>query len=507
MDKDVLLELHHVRKEFPGVVAVNDVSMNIRRGEVHIIIGENGAGKSTLVKMMAGLYKCDGGEMIFEGKPYHPADVQEAQHWGVNMIHQELSLMQNRTVAQNVYIGREPVKGGLRAVDTAKMNEDCQKILDEIGLAVKPATLVKDLSIAQQQMVEVAKALSTNNKLLIMDEPTSSLTQEEIDNLFRITRKLVREGKSIIYISHRMQELKEIGDRITVMRDGCYLDTRDADKFEMSELITMMVGRKIENVYHRRYNQIGQEVLRVENLSGLRFRRVNLNIHEGEVVGFAGLVGAGRTELAKAVFGCDPIEKGKIFFNGKEINLAKFNCHKAVKEGMAMISEDRKAEGLFLDMSIADNVVQASLFQTFPKGIVNKKKIREMADQGTKTLKIATTSVRKKVVNLSGGNQQKVVVAKWLQTGSKLFIFDEPTRGIDVGAKAEIYNIIDELAANGAAIMMISSDMMELIGLSDRVYVMKDGEISGEVNHTESVFTQEYLLGLGIEGGAGNEKN
>lgn len=505
MGKNVLLELRGVRKEFPGVVAVNDVSMDIRRGEVHIIIGENGAGKSTLVKMMAGLYKSDGGEMLLEGKPYRPANVQEAQALGINMIHQELSLMQNRTVAQNVYVGREPRRGFLRAVDTARMNADCQAILEEIGLDIKPTAMVRDLSIAQQQMVEVAKALSTNNKLLIMDEPTSSLTQEEIDNLFRITRKLVAEGKSVIYISHRMQELKEIGDRITVMRDGCYLDTRDAAQFEMSELITMMVGRKIENVYSRQFNKIGKEVLRAENLSGLRFRRINMNIHEGEVVGFAGLVGAGRTELAKAIFGYDPIEGGKLFFQGREMDLTKFNCHRAVKEGIAMISEDRKSEGLFLDMSIADNVVQASLFQTFPRGMIQQKKIKQMAAEGVKTLRIATTSVRKKVVNLSGGNQQKVVVAKWLQTGSKLFIFDEPTRGIDVGAKAEIYSIINDLAARGAAIMMISSDMMELIGLSDRVYVMKDGEISGEVNHTESMFTQEYLLSLGIEGGEGRE--
>lgn len=504
MGENVLLELRSVRKTFPGVIAVNDVSMDIRRGEVHIIIGENGAGKSTLVKMMVGLYKCDGGEMILEGQPYKPANVQEAQAMGINMIHQELSLMQNRTVAQNVYVGREPVKGVLHAVDTAKMNSDCQKILDEIGLNIKPTTVVKNLSIAQQQMVEVAKALSTNNKLLIMDEPTSSLTQEEIDNLFRITRKLVAKGKSIIYISHRMQELKEIGDRITVMRDGCYLDTRDAAQFEMSELITMMVGRKIENVYNRHFNRVGKEVLRVENLAGLRFRKININIHEGEVVGFAGLVGAGRTELAKSIFGYEPIENGKVFLRGHEIDMTKFNCHKAVEEGIAMISEDRKTEGLFLDMSIADNVVQASLFEKFPNGMISQKNIKQMAEDAVKTLRIATTSVKKKVVNLSGGNQQKVVVAKWLQTKSKFFIFDEPTRGIDVGAKAEIYSIINDLAAQGAAIMVISSDMMELLGLSDRIYVMKDGEISGEVNHTESEFNQEYLLNLGI-GGEGRE--
>ena len=275
-------------------------------------------------------------------------------------------------------------------------------------------------------------------------------------------------------------------------------------QFEMSELITMMVGRKIENVYNRHFNRVGKEVLRVENLAGLRFRRININIHEGEVVGFAGLVGAGRTELAKSIFGYEPIENGKVFLRGHEIDMTKFNCHKAVEEGIAMISEDRKTEGLFLDMYIADNVVQASLFEKFPNGMISQKNIKQMAEDAVKTLRIATTSVKKKVVNLSGGNQQKVVVAKWLQTKSKFFIFDEPTRGIDVGAKAEIYSIINDLAAQGAAIMVISSDMMELLGLSDRIYVMKDGEISGEVNHTESGFNQEYLLDLGI-GGEGRE--
>ncbi|WP_343250024.1 sugar ABC transporter ATP-binding protein [Diplocloster hominis] len=501
MENEILLEMKNIRKEFPGVVAVNDVSMDIRKGEVHIIIGENGAGKSTLVKMMAGLYKIDGGVMLLNGLEYKPANVLDAQQNGVNIIHQELSMMQNRTVAQNVFVGREPVKGPLRMVDNKEMNRQCRELLEGLGIDIKPTAMVKDLSIAQQQMVEVAKAISTENKLLIMDEPTSSLTQKEIDNLFRITRQLKSQGTSIIYISHRMQELMEIGDRITVMRDGCYVGTRDADDIGMSELITMMVGRTIENVYNRTYNEPGKEMLRTEKLTGLRFRNVDIHVCQGEIVGFAGLVGAGRTELVKAIFGFDQAEGGKVFLEGNEINLPKHNCNRAVQKGMAMISENRKTEGLFINMSIKDNIVQACMFDKFRNGIVKKDVIKETARKGVKDLKVATTSIEKKVFNLSGGNQQKVVIAKWLATNSKLFIFDEPTRGIDVGAKSEIYGIMNELAKNGAAVIMISSDLLELLGLADRVYVMKDGEISGEVSHEENVFTQEYILSLGIEGG------
>ncbi|MGX8702270.1 sugar ABC transporter ATP-binding protein [Caproiciproducens sp.] len=499
--KEILLELKNITKAFPGVIAVNDVSFDIRKGEIHIIIGENGAGKSTLVKMMAGINKIDSGEMIFKGKKYAPKNVQEAHQNGVNIIHQELSVMLNRTVAQNVYVGREPVKGGLRVIDTKKMNSDCQKLLDSLEIAIKPTDMIRDLSIAQQQMVEVAKAISTKNDLLIMDEPTSSLTQKEIDNLFRITRKLRDEGVSIIYISHRMQELMEIGDRVTIMRDGCYVGTREADELDMQELITMMVGRKIENVYTRTYNVPGAEVLRVENLAGLRFRNINLNIHSGEIVGLAGLVGAGRTELAKAIFGYDPIDSGKIFLNGKDIAGKGYHTSRAVEHKMSFLPEDRKSEGLCVSMSIEDNIVQSALPQLFRKGLVNAGAIREEAKRGIENLRIATTSEKKRVSTLSGGNQQKVVLAKWLVSESSLFIFDEPTRGIDVGAKSEIYALINDLVRQGAAVLMISSDLPELIGLADRIYVMKDGEISGEVCTNEIKFTQEHILSLAIVGG------
>jgi ABC-type sugar transport system ATPase subunit len=496
-----LFEFRDVYKEFPGVRAVDNVSLTIRKGEIHIIIGENGAGKSTLVKMAAGIYSVDRGEMIFEGKPFSPVNVVDAQNAGIHMIHQELSLMPNRTVAENVFIGREPLNKW-KLVDQKAMNRLCKKFLDELEIDIDPCAKIKELSIAQQQMVEIARAISADNKkLLIMDEPTSSLTQKEIDKLFGITRRLKAEGMSIIYISHRMQELMDIGDRVTVMRDGAYVGTRDAATLEMQELISMMVGRKIENIYNRTQQKAGAEILRTQQLTGLRFRNANICVHSGEIVGFAGLVGAGRTELVKAIFGYEPIVDGEIFMEGKPVQKKGYNCRHAINHKISLLPENRKMEGLFINLSIKDNIVQSSLHEMFPRGIVHDSKICQEANNGVKNLKIATTSIHKSVCELSGGNQQKVVVAKWLVTESKLIIFDEPTRGIDIGAKAEIYSIMDDLAVKGAAIIMISSDLPELLGLADRIYVMKDGDIVGEVARTDSqAFTQEHILKLAIEG-------
>ena len=504
-NNDVLLEIKNIRKEFPGVIAVNDVSFNIKKGEVHIVIGENGAGKSTLVKMIAGVYPIGSGELILDDEKFAPQSVYEAQHKGVNMIHQELNMMINRTVAQNMFVGREPVKYGL--IDVAKMNRDCKALLKSLDIDIAPTTMVRDLSIAQQQMIEVAKALSTDNKLLIMDEPTSSLTHKEITELFRITRKLRSEGVSIVYISHRMQELMEIGDRVTVMRDGCFISTNEVGKISLNELIAMMVGRKIENVYNRAYNEPGEEILRVKNLSGLRFRNISFNVYAGEIVGFSGLIGAGRTELVKAIFGYDPIESGKVFVEGKPIKARGHSPAKAVGFKMALLPEDRKSEGLFLKMPIKENIIMSSLKQLFKRGVINKNAINKAAQESVKNLRIMTTSIDKKVYNLSGGNQQKVVLAKWLITKSKLFIFDEPTRGIDVGAKSEVYGIMGELAKAGAAVLMVSSEMPELLGVADRIYAMKDGEITGEVSRKDSGFTQENILSFALEGRACNGAN
>lgn len=497
-EKEVMLHIESLRKEYPGVIAVNDVSFDIYKGEVHIVIGENGAGKSTLVKMLAGLNTIDSGTLKLDGREYKPENVLDAQAKGVNIIHQELSMMENRTVAQNIFIGREPVKGFW--IDKKAMNEKCRELLDSLEIEIDPSTMVRDLSIAQQQMVEVAKALSFQSKVLIMDEPTSSLTSKEIDNLFRLTRKLRDEGTSIIYISHRMQELMEIGDRVTVMRDGAYIGTREIKEINMQELIMMMVGRKIENAYPRNYNEPGKEMVRTDKLTGLRFRNVDIHINAGEIVGVAGLVGAGRTELAKAIFGYDPIESGAVFLDGKKANERQYSTTRAVDAGISLLPEDRKKEGLFLDMSISENIVQAVARKLFKNGIADKKVENQLSEKYIKDLAVATTSGEKLVKELSGGNQQKVVLGKWLATESKFLIFDEPTRGIDVGAKYEIYSIMDRLAKEGAAIMMISSDLPELLGISDRVYVMKDGELAGEITREEAEFTQEAILEVALRG-------
>jgi len=496
--QEILLSIRDVTKVYPGVKAVNNLSLDIKKGEIHIIVGENGAGKSTLVKIIAGLIKQSAGDLVFEGEKYSPNSVLDAQKVGINMIHQELNLMQDRTVAQNVFVSREPVKTRLRVVDTKKMNSCCNKILADLGLCFDASMLIKDLSIAQQQMVEVAKAVSRENKLLIMDEPTSSLTQKEIDHLFAITRLLKSQGTSIIYISHRMQELIEIGDRITVMRDGALIATKNISEISMPEIIKMMVGRKIENVFSRTETEAGGKVLSVNNLTGLRFRNVSISIREGEIVGIAGLIGAGRTELAKAIYGKDRSESGEVLFYGKKINRRNYTTRNAVDLGISFIPEDRKAEGLFSGMSIKTNMMEASWRFLFRRGIVKNSVLNRTAEEGVKRLNVATPSIEKNIDELSGGNQQKVIISKWLVHASKLFIFDEPTRGIDVGAKSEIYSAIDELSKKGGAVLMISSDLPELLGMADRIYVMKDGEICGEVSRNAPDFTQEKVLAIAI---------
>jgi len=502
-----LLEIRHLSKYFPGVVAVDDVSFSIRRGEVHVLMGENGAGKSTLVKMLAGIYPIDAGDLLLDGEPFAPRNVVDAQERGINMVHQELSMMPNRTVAQNIYIGREPVKGKLlKRVDTKKMNEDSQRLLDGLGVNVDVHAMTKDLSIARQQMVELAKATSTDNKILILDEPTSSLTAPEIEALFKIVRQLKESGVGIIYISHRMNEIFEIGDRITIMRDGKYVGTRDLANTGIDEIISMMIGRNLGQMFNRTFNHPGEVLLETKDLTGLRFRNVNIKVCAGEIVGVAGLVGAGRTEVAKAIFGYDPIEGGTVLRSGKELNGKTHTPQKAIAAGISFLPEDRKQEGLFLDFSISDNMVPVVLKKIFPGGLLNQRKQKEIADSYVKKLSVATTDSEKVVGSLSGGNQQKVALAKWLMTQADLFIFDEPTRGIDVGAKAEIYALMDELVKNGAGILMISSEMNEIIGVSDRIYAMHDGDISGELVRGRDEFTEDNILSIMLQrGGTAHE--
>lgn len=501
-----LLEIKNLSKYFPGVVAVDHVSFDIRSGEVHVLIGENGAGKSTLVKMIAGIYPIDEGEMLLEGKPFAPRSVLDAQAGGINMVHQELSMMPNRTVAQNIFVGREPVKGGLiKRVDIKKMNGDSQALLDGLGVQVDARSWTRDLSIAMQQMVEVAKATSTENKILILDEPTSSLTAPEIKALFEIIDRLKKRGLGIIYISHRMNEIFEIGDRITVMRDGKYIGTREVKNTSIDEIISMMIGRSIGQLFDRTFNEPGRDILELKNLTGLRFRNVNMKVRAGEIVGVAGLVGAGRTEVAKAIFGYDPIEGGELICNGERIPAKGHNPRIAIDKGITYLSEDRKGEGLFLDFSIAENIVPVVLNRIFGNGLVDKAKQKEIAQEYVEKLSIATTDTEKAVGSLSGGNQQKVALAKWLLAGADLFIFDEPTRGIDIGAKAEIYALMNELVKGGAGILMISSEMTEICGLSDRIYAMNDGEISRELIRGRDEFTEDGVLAVMLQKGGSHE--
>jgi len=491
MDDNIILKVEHITKRFPGTLALDDVQLTCEKGKVHVLLGENGAGKSTLVKIISGVYSLDEGQMYYDGKQVKYETIRETIDNGISMIHQELNLLPDRTIAQNIFIGHEPKKKGMPwLIDYKKMLNESQKLLDDLGVDLNPATLVKDLSIAQQQMVEVVKALSNSIKLLIMDEPTSSLTSKEIEKLFEIVEKLKQKGVAIIYISHRMDEIKRIGDQVTVMRDGKYIDTVDAKTMDMDSIVAMMVGRTIGNMYIRNYREPGKVVLETKNLKGLRFRNVNIKIHEGEIVSLSGLIGAGRTEIAKALFGDEPILEGSYSFLGKEIN--KPTPKECIKQGMAFLVEDRKEEGLILPMPIKSNVVSASLTKVFPNKIINAKKEKEVGDKYRDMLRVVSPNSDKVVGELSGGNQQKVVIGKWLNTDCRFIIFDEPTRGIDIGAKAEIYQLMDNLVNEGYAILMISSELNEVIGMSDRVYVMKEGEITGELGRSE--LTQDNIM-------------
>ena len=492
-----LLEMKNISKRFPGTLAVDDVDFDAYPGELHVLLGENGAGKSTLVKIISGIIERDKGEMIYDGSPRSFKDVSEAQASGINIIHQELNLLPERTIAQNIFVGREPVLKRLPGVvDKKKMVEDSRELLSSIGLDLDPNTLVKNLSIAQQQMVEVSKSLSINLKLLIMDEPTSSLTNKEIDKLFEIIERLKKQNIAIIYISHRMDEIKRVGDRVSILRDGRYVDTVNATDMDMDDVIKKMVGRTIEKMYERDFNTPGEEILRTENLTGLRFRNVNVSVKAGEIVSMSGLIGAGRSEVAKAIFGYDPISGGCYYMSGQKVT--RTTPKRSVRRGIAFLPEDRKAEGLHLLMPIRTNAVMASLRKVFPNRILSKRAERTFANHYHSELRIASPNVEKLVFELSGGNQQKVVLAKWLATQGILIIIDEPTRGIDVGAKAEIYQILNSLAKEGCGILMISSELNEVIGLSDRVYVMRDGEISCELVRGE--LSQETIIKHAVGG-------
>lgn len=471
-----ILEFRNISKAFPGVKALDGVSFGLSQGEVHVIVGENGAGKSTLMKVLSGAYTADEGSVVFEGKPIVNNSPKVSEELGIRMIYQELNLVPELSIAGNMFLGHE-LKNGI-FVNKREQNRRSREILSDLGMKLNPATLVKNLSIGEQQMVEIGKALSTNAKVLVFDEPTSSLSDSEIREMFRIIRLLKQRGVGMFYISHRLEELFEIGNRVTVLRDGKHILTDQVSNLSMSQIIENIAGRKIERLYPHVKAKTGDVLLETKNLTGERFQNINLKVLAGEVVGLAGLIGAGRSEVAKAAFGVDPYNAGEVHIQGRKVK--KKSPDSTQKAGMCLLPEDRKTEGLALSLSIRENVTIASLSRMNPTGIINGKKEKIKMNEYIDKLHIASSSMEKLTKFLSGGTQQKVVLAKWLLSNAKIFIFDEPTRGIDVGAKNSIYELMDSLVHEGAGILMISSDLPEVIGMSDRIYVMSGGRIVGE---------------------------
>lgn len=489
MSEKILLEMHHVHKRFAGVHALNDVSFKLKAGEVHALLGENGAGKSTLIKVLGGIYQADEGEILIDGNKVEIKGVEDAKKSGVAIIHQELVLVSHMTVAENIFLGREFGKGIL--VNRRKMNEEAQKLLNEHQVDIRADVLVGKLTIAQQQMVEIVKAISHNSKILVMDEPTSSIADKEVEFLFETMRKLTKRGVGIIYISHKMSELEQICDRVTVMRDGMYVGTESVKNTTKDKLIAMMVGRALENYYTRDYQEPGEEVLRCEHISdGNIVKDVNFHLKKGEIIGFAGLVGAGRSETMKAIFGLTKDVSGEIMINGEKVKVT--SPVEAMKHGLALVPEDRKQEGLYKVQSVRFNMT-IEVLEQFIKGIsVDEKKEIELTRKYIDMMSTKTPTQMQKIGNLSGGNQQKVIIGRWLATNPNVLILDEPTRGVDVGAKSEIYVIMNELVKKGVSIIMVSSELPEIINMSDRVYVMAEGRVTGCLNHDE--VTQEAVM-------------
>lgn len=489
---EVIVSMNNISKSFPGVKALDKVHFELRSGEVMALLGENGAGKSTLMKILSGVYTRDEGTMQIFGKEYGDLTPKQAQQVGVAIIHQELNMCRHLSVTENMFLGRE-VRGRI-SLNNAEMEKEAKRILDDLKIDIDPRQTVGDLPVSKQQMVEIAKALSINAKILIMDEPTSSLTAREIEDLFRIIRKLKAEGHGIVYISHRLEELAHIVDRVTIMRDGQYIMDGNFADLTMDQIIANMVGREIKEKFPRVECPKGKKVFEVKNLNaGKMVRDINFSVYEGEIVGFAGLMGAGRTETTRAIFGVDEKESGEIYVDGKAV---KINCPMdAIRNGVVLAPEDRKKDGLCTKLSIRHNLALPNLDLVCNKfGVVSSRKEEKLCEKAVKDLRIKTPNVEIDSGNLSGGNQQKVVVGKWLARNSRVVIFDEPTRGIDVGAKVEIYNLMNELKKQGIAVVFVSSEMPEVMGIADRIIVMCDGRITGELMAKET--TQSEILTL-----------
>ncbi|MCP4398439.1 MAG: sugar ABC transporter ATP-binding protein [bacterium] len=495
-----LLRMQGITKFFPGVKALDDVTLELNQGEVLAVIGENGAGKSTLVKVLGGVHQPDMGTITLDGEDISIDSVHTATDLGIAFVHQELNLSDNLDVAANVYLGREPRKQNLlKLIDRKKISQDTEALLKRIDLDCSPRTLVRDLTIGTQQMIEIAKALSMNARILIMDEPTSSLSQHETEQLFRVIGELRSQGVSIIYISHRLGEVKEVADRVTVLRDGCVSGHLERKEIHHENMIKLMVGRDIETFYHHEHEASKIPVFEVRNflVPGQPNKPINLTVHAGEILVLAGLVGAGRTELAHALFGIDESLGGKILLNDTPIVIR--SPQEAIQAGIALVPEDRKQYGLIVEMAVENNITLAGLDRYQKMKMILFDKVKSVANEMVKQLDVRLRDIEQVAESLSGGNQQKVVLAKWLSLAPKVLLLDEPTRGIDVVAKEEIYRLMEGLAAEGVAMLVISSEMQEVIGIADRILVMHEGRISGELRHKEE-FTEEAVVSLATGG-------
>jgi ribose transport system ATP-binding protein len=490
---ECIVKMEHISKSFPGVLALDDVSFSLNSGEVMALLGENGAGKSTLMKVLSGVHSRDGGTIeVFGQSVTEQLTPKRAQRLGIAIIQQELSMCTHLTVAENIFLGREKSRFGV--LQKEAMNKEAKQILDDLKIDISPTTVVSDLSVSKQQMVEIAKALSTNAGILVMDEPTSALTSKEIEELFRIIRQLKAQGKGIIYISHRLDELVNIVDRVTIMRDGRFVLTAKYEDITMQEIISNMVGREIKEKFPRVERERGKKLLEVKNLNaGRAVRNVSFDVYEGEIVGIAGLMGAGRTETTRAIFGADPKQSGEIILNGKTLHISGPND--AIRYGLVLAPEDRKKDGLCTKLSIRENIALPNLdFICGKAGIVNKKTEKKVVNEVVSNFGIRLSTPEADAGSLSGGNQQKLVVGKWLARNSKVVIFDEPTRGIDVAAKVEIYHLMNRLKLQGIGVLFVSSEMPEILGISDRIIVMCDGRITGEIDARTA--TQSEILEL-----------
>lgn len=485
-----ILKMENITKSYPGVKALINAQFNLKRGEVHALIGENGAGKSTLMNVLMGVCKSDSGCIIFKDAEYHTKNPKDAQDQGISMIYQEFNLIPDLTVAENIYIAREPRKLKNMLIDDKTMISESQKLLKSLGLDIDAHAIVGNLSVAEKQMVEIAKALVMKSDVLVLDEATSALAENEVQKLFEIIRRLKNENVSIIYISHRLEELDAIVDRVTILRDGQYIATYDWKDTNISTLISMMVGRSLTEKFPKRNSKIGEVIFEAKNINNSRLKNISLSVKRGEILGLAGLMGAGRTEMARAIFGADKIDSGELWLDGDTFIVK--SPQDAIRHGIAYLPEDRKKDGLFLDLEINMNILSANLNAYAKKGIIDEKKCKEVVEQKITALTVKTPSEKQIVKYLSGGNQQKVLIARWLCRESKLIIFDEPTRGIDVGAKYEIYTLMNKVAEQGAAIIMISSEMPEILGMSDRIMVMCEGKMMGELDSADA--TQGKIL-------------